>query len=134
MNSVKSRLYQGVKKLILSVAFILPILTGTTVFAGTNFQCDFVDIQYDYEQGVIYIDFVARVESYYSCGFLGLETCFSQDAMDRGTMYYYDAAGNRRLLFDIDLSISAKLSHPKRNKISQSYRSKVGHFASKISR
>ena len=36
--------------------------------------------------------------------------------------------------FRTNVSISAKLSHPKRNKISQSYRSKVGHFASKISR
>jgi len=51
---------------------------------------------------------------------------------------YTDADYNPAMGFirqnNVILSISAKLSHPKRNKISQSYRSKVGHFASKISR
>lgn len=98
---------QWPKQLISLLVLFCFLFPTVTLHADTpeeeafkNFQCSFVDIEYDYEEGAFFIEFIGRVTS----APLGFPSSFffPTDAMDRGTMYYFDAAGNRQLMFDID--------------------------------
>lgn len=69
--------------------------------AFSNFNEEFVEVEYNFEEGAIYIDFIARL----TFAPYGAPTSFffgGVDAMDRGILYYYDAAGNRQRLLDLD--------------------------------